>query len=163
MSIPSVDRSPVWRLQGADAYSRGAYGAAGTAGTAGASDASAGRAPRAVNPVEPAQSVEKVGDAAAKVNAQEPNKPSVADAPNRDWTIPQTEKEKEPPPPPPPEPIYKQLLDLLQSVWRASGGAVDVANEIQKMTLQERMAEQSRQEPLTYSDIKIQVRRNSSL
>lgn len=61
----------------------------------------------------------------------------------------------EEPPEPPKEPIYKQLLELIQSMWRASGTAVEVAQDINKMTLQERMAQQVKNEPLTYSDPKV--------
>jgi len=57
---------------------------------------------------------------------------------------------------PPKEPIYKQLLELIQSMWRASGSAVELAQDINKTTLQERLAQQvqDRQSP-TYSDPKV--------
>ena len=48
------------------------------------------------------------------------------------------------------------LLEFVQSMWRASGSAVEVALEINKVTLAERMAQQVKDdEPLTYSDPKI--------
>ena len=50
----------------------------------------------------------------------------------------------EEPPEPPKEPIYKQLLEFIQSMWRASGSAVEVAQDVNKMTLQERLAQQAR-------------------
>ena len=40
-------------------------------------------------------------------------------------------------------------------MWRASGSAVELAQDINKMTLQERLAQQVKEEPLTYSDPKI--------
>ena len=61
----------------------------------------------------------------------------------------------EEPPEPPKEPISKQLLEFIQSMWRASGSAVELAQDINKMTLQERLAQQVKEEPLTYSDPKI--------
>ena len=40
-------------------------------------------------------------------------------------------------------------------MWRASASAIDVAQEVNKTALQERMAQQVKNEPLTYSDPKI--------
>ncbi len=84
-----------------------------------------------------------------------PDKPSAPDSPNRDWTAVKKQETVEEPPEPPKEPIYKQLLELIQSMWRASGTAVEVAQDINKMTMQERLAQQVKNEPLTYSDPKI--------
>ena len=57
---------------------------------------------------------------------------------------------------PPPPPLYQQLLEFIQSMWRASGSAVEVALEVNKTTLAERIAQQARDdEPLTYSDPKV--------
>ena len=42
-----------------------------------------------------------------------------------------------------------------EAMWRASGSAVELAQDINKMTLQERLAQQVKEEPLTYSDPKI--------
>ena len=86
---------------------------------------------------------------------REPDKPSAPEAPNRDWTATKKKDTVEEPPEPPKEPIYKQLLELIQSMWRASGSAVEIAQEINKMTLQERMAQQAKNEPLTYTDPKV--------
>jgi hypothetical protein len=136
MQIPSVDRSPAWRPQGADLYSTGASGAPPV---------------RPVNPANPVESMDRLGEGAI---VREPDKPSAPEAPNRDWTMVKEEKIKEPPELPK-EPIYKQLLEFLQSMWRASGSAVEVAQDVNRLTLQERMAQQVRDEPLTYSDPKI--------
>jgi hypothetical protein len=84
-----------------------------------------------------------------------PDKPSAPDSPNRDWTEVKKKETVEEPPEPPKEPIYKQLLELIQSMWRASGTAVEVAQDINKMTMQERLSQQVKNEPLTYSDPKI--------
>ncbi len=86
---------------------------------------------------------------------REPDKPSAPEAPNRDWTEVKKKDTVEAPPEPPKEPIYKQLLEHIQSMWRASSSAVEVAQEVNKMTLQERMAQQVKNEPLTYSDPKV--------
>lgn len=86
---------------------------------------------------------------------REPDKPSAPGVTNRDWTEVKKKDTVEEPLEPPKEPIYKQLLELIQSMWRASGSAVEVAQDINKMTLQERMAQQVKNEPLTYSDPKI--------
>ena len=41
-------------------------------------------------------------------------------------------------------------------MWRASGTAIEMAQEINKTTLQERMAQQVKNdEPITYSDPKV--------
>lgn len=86
---------------------------------------------------------------------REPDKPSAPDVSNRDWTEVKKKETAKEPPEPPKEPIYKQLLELIQSMWRASGSAVEVAQDINKMTLQERLAQQVKNEPLTYSDPKV--------
>ncbi|KQP48603.1 hypothetical protein ASF44_22125 [Pseudorhodoferax sp. Leaf274] len=56
-----------------------------------------------------------------------PDQPSGPDdAAPKNWTEkPKVEEEK--PPEPPKEPISKKLLDFLQSLWRAGGNAIDVA------------------------------------
>ena len=71
------------------------------------------------------------------------------------WPRPGRKRKKETEEPPK-EPIYKQLLELIQSMWRASGSAVELAQDINKTTLQERLAQQvqDRQSP-TYSDPKV--------
>ena len=138
MQIPPLDRTQTpWRTQGADLYSTGASGAAPV---------------RPVNAVNATESVDKIGEGRT---VREPEKPSAPDTENRDWTLAEEVKQKEEVEEPPKEPIYKQLLELIQSMWRASGTAVEVAQDINKMTLQERMAQQVKNEPLTYSDPKV--------
>ena len=139
MQLPPVDRSPLWRPQGADLYSTGASGAVPV------------RPIHAANPVE---SMDRLGEGAI---VKTPEKPSDPDTPNRDWTLSEDKKEvAETPPAPPKEPIYKQLLEFIQSMWRASGTAIEMAQEINKTTLQERMAQQVKNdEPITYSDPKV--------
>ena len=135
MQLPPVDRSPLWRPQGADLYSTGASGAVPV------------RPIHAANPVE---SMDRLGEGAI---VKTPEKPPDPDTPNRDWTLSEEKKEVEETPP---EPIYKQLLEFIQSMWRASGTAIEMAQEINKTTLQERMAQQVKNnEPITYSDPKV--------
>ncbi|MBN9342601.1 MAG: hypothetical protein J0H52_21405, partial [Comamonadaceae bacterium] len=90
---------------------------------------------------------------------REPDKPSNADNANRDWTIPEAEKKKdaknEEETEPPKEPLYKQLLEVIHSMWRGSTMAVDMADNVTKAGLQERMAQEIREESLTYSDPKV--------
>lgn len=137
MQMPPVDRSPTWRPQGADLYSTGASGAPPV---------------RPINPPNPVESMDRLGEGAV---IREPDKPSAPELVNRDWTEVKKKDTVEEPPEPPKEPIYKQLLELIQSMWRASGSAVEVAQDINRMTLQERMALQVKNEPLTYSDPKV--------
>ena len=137
MQQPPVDRSPIWRPQGADLYSTGASGAVPV---------------RPINNPNPVESMDRLGEGAV---VKAPEKPSDPDAPNRDWTMVQKKETVEEPPEPPKEPLYKQLLEHLQSLWRASGSAIELAQEVNKATLQERMAPQAKNEPLTYSDPKV--------
>ena len=138
MQIPPLDRTQTpWRTQGADLYSTGASGAAPV---------------RPVNAVNASESVDKIGEGRT---VREPEKPSAPDTENRDWTLAEEIKQKEEVEEPPKEPISKQLLEFIQSMWRASGSAVELAQDINKMTLQERLAQQVKEEPLTYSDPKI--------
>ena len=81
-----------------------------------------------------------------------PDKPSAAEAPNRDWTEVKKQDTVKEPEEPPKEPIYKQLLELLREMWRASGSAIELAQDINKITLSERMAQQAKNEPLIYGD-----------
>ena len=137
MQMPPVDRSPSWRPQGADLYSTGASGAPPV---------------RPINAPNPVESMDRLGEGAV---VREPDKPSAPATANRAGTGVKKKETVEEPPEPPKEPIYKQLLELIQSMWRASGTAVEVAQDINKMTLQERMAQQGKNEPLTYSDPKV--------
>ncbi len=134
MQLPPVDRSSSWRPQGADLYSTGASGAVPV------------RPVQAANPVE---SMARLGEGAI---VKTPEKPSDPDQANRDWTEVREKKEVEPPADPPEEPMYKQMLEFIQSMWRASGSAVEIALEVNKTTLAERTAQQAKNEPLTYAD-----------
>lgn len=107
---------------------------------------------RPINAANPVESTDRLGEGAT---VREPDKPSAPDTSNRDWTTEVKKQEVEETEEPPKEPIYKQLLEFIQSMWRASGSAIDMAQEINKTTLTERMAQQVRDEPLTYSDPKV--------
>ncbi|PWW43671.1 hypothetical protein [Melaminivora alkalimesophila] len=142
MQLPPVDRSTTpWRAApAADLYSTGAGGAV------------------PVRPVQAANAVESTDRLGEGAIVREPTRPSDPDPTHRDWTLAEARKEKteqveEPPREPP---LYQQLLDFLQSMWRASGSAVEVALEVNKTTLTERLAQQVKNdEPLTYSDPKV--------
>ena len=141
MQLPPVDRSPYWRPQGADLYSTGASGAVPV---------------RPVNAPNPVESMDRLGEGAI---VREPDNPSNADNTNRDWTIPEAQKKKdaksEEEAQPPKEPLYKQLLEVIHSMWRASTMAVDMADKVTKDGLQERMAQEIPKESPTYSDPKV--------
>lgn len=98
--------------------------------------------------------MDRLGEGAV---VREPDKPSTPDTSQRDWTATEAKKKEEvkTPPEPPKEPLSKQLLEFIQSMWRASSMAIDMADTVNKATLQERMAQQVRKEPLTYSDPKV--------
>lgn len=139
MQIPPVDRSHTqWRVQGADLYSTGASGAVPV---------------RAVNPANAAESVDRVGEGRSPV--REPDKPSSPDMENRDWTLAQEIKQKEEVEEPPKEPISKQLIEFIQSMWRASAQAVEQAQEVSQADDQLRNKQIVRNEPLTYSEPKV--------
>lgn len=134
MQIPSVDRSNSWRTQGADLYSTGASGAVPVL---------------PVHEANPVESMDRLGEGAI---IKTPEKPSNPDKANRDWTEVAEKKAAEPPPDPPKEPIYKQLLEFIQSMWRASGAAVEMAQDVNRTTSAERLAQQAKNEPVTYAD-----------
>ena len=138
MQLPPVDRAPQWRPQGADLYSTGASGAVPV------------RPIHAPNPVE---SMDRLGEGAI---VKTPDKPSAPATPNRDWTEVKKQETVQEPEEPPKEPIYKMLIEFVQSMWRASGSAVELALEVNKTTLAERMAQQVKDDQsLTYSDPKV--------
>jgi len=128
MQLPSVDRQPNARPAGADLVSPN------------------GGKVIPVSPVNPATAasspsvVNKISEAAVQVNSAttfktvpDPAKrPEDATSP-KDWTIQRPEPEKVEFPPP--EPISKLLLEFIQSMWRASGGAVEIA-QAQNQNLQ---------------------------
>ena len=129
MPLPPIDRVPHWRPQGADLYSTGASGAVPV---------------RPINAANPVESMDRMGEGAI---VKTPDKPSAPDKPNRDWTEPKEKKTVEEPVAVPSEPVYKQLLDFIQTMWRASSMALDVAQEVNKNTLHERMIQQVKNEP----------------
>jgi hypothetical protein len=109
-----------------------------------------------VNAANPVESMDRLGEGAI---VREPTRPSAPDEQNRDWTLPLEKKDrpKEAEEAPPDPPLYKVMLDFIQSMWRASASAVDVAQDINKTTQQERLAQQVKddQQSPTYSDPKI--------
>lgn len=147
MSIPPVERTPIqWtNTQGANLYSTGASGPA---------------AVRPVHAVNAVESADKLGEGVT-VTIKSPEKPSDKSLEDRDWTEVQEKKVKEEEQEPPKEPIYKQLIEHIQSMWRASAMAVEAAQEAQKTDQQERNMLQVRTEPLTYAEPK--VKRTGSL
>ena len=86
---------------------------------------------------------------AATGQAPGPDRPSTTgDANSKDWTVkPKTEEPK--PPEPPKEPISKKLLEFLQSLWRAGGNAIDVAQGTNDILNPPNKQSDS---PLTYAD-----------
>ena len=141
MSIPPVERTPIqWtNTQGANLYSTGASGPA---------------AVRPVHAVNAVESADKLGEGVT-VTIKSPKKPSDKSLEDRDWTEVQEKKVKEEEQEPPKEPIYKQLIEHIQSMWRASAMAVEAAQEAQKTDQQERNMLQVRTEPLTYAEPKV--------
>lgn len=144
MQLPPVDRSTSWRPQGADLYSTGASGAVPV---------------RPINAANPVESMDRLGEGAI---VKTPEKPSDPDQANRDWTEMREKKELKTPPEQPKEPpLYKMMMEFIQSMWRASGSAIEMAQDVNKTTLAERVAQQAKNEPITYSDPK--VKRTSGL
>ena len=138
MQIPPLDRTQTpWRSQGADLYSTGASGAAPV---------------RPVNAVNATESVDKIGEGRT---VRAPEKPSAPDSENRDWTLAEEIKQKEEVEEPPKEPISKQLIEFIQSMWRASAQAVEQAQETSKSEDVLQNKQQVRSEPLTYSEPRI--------
>lgn len=154
MQLPSVDRQPGLRPAGADLVS------------------SNGAKVIPVAPVNPPVTVEtpsvvnKINEAPAAANkvvytsvSDPAQRGSEAQTGSKDWTIQRPEPEKVEYPPP--EPISKLLLEFLRSMWRASGGAVEMA-QVQNQALQQVNQQnpnaapgQIAKEELTYSPSKI--------
>ena len=138
MQIPPLDRTQTpWRTQGADLYSTGASGAAPV---------------RPVTAVNSTESVDKIGEGRT---VRTPEQPSAPDTENRDWTLAEEIKQKEEVEEPPKEPISKQLIEFIQSMWRASAQAVDHAQESSKSEDLLQNKRTARSEPLTYSEPRI--------
>ena len=138
MQISPLDRTQTpWRTQGADLDSTGASGAAQV---------------RPVNAVNATESVDKIGEGRT---VRTPEQPSAPDTENRDWTLAEEIKQKEEVDEPPKEPISKQLIEFIQSMWRASAQAVDHAQESSKSEDLLQNKQTARSEPLTYSEPRI--------
>ena len=141
MQIPPVERNPIqWtNTQGANLYSTGASGPA---------------AVRPVHAANPVESTDKLGEGVT-VTIKSPERPTDKSLNDRDWTEVQAKQVKEEVQEPPKEPIYKQLIEHIQSMWRASAMAVEAAQEVQKTDQQERNLLQVRTQPLTYDEPKV--------
>lgn len=146
MQIPPLDRNPIeWaNTQGANLYSTGASGPA---------------AVRPVHAVNAVESVDKLGEGVT-VTIKNPERPTDRSDQDLDWTAKpeeldtkkslkeiQEEQNK--------EPLSKQLIEFIQSMWRASAMAVDALEESQKVDQQQRNLVQVRTEPLTYEEPKV--------
>ena len=124
MQLPPVDRSTSWRPQGADLVDFMISG------------------PVMIQALEGEGAILKT-----------PEKPSNPDQANRDWTEGTEKKNLKTLPEPPKEPqLYKVMIEFIQSMWRASGSAIEMAQNVNQTTLAERLAQQAKNEPLTYSD-----------
>lgn len=149
MEVNSVTRSPNWRPTGADLYSTGAsrpapervHVVAISAGTGGA--------------VAPALASGVMSSIEAARKAELDAPVHVTDSSNVDWTIKKTEAEKTEQPPP--KPLYLKLIEQLQAMWRASGNAVEVVDELNKTVNPAKLA----QGPLVYPDPKLKKVSNS--
>jgi hypothetical protein len=73
----------------------------------------------------------------------------VAELSNYDWTLKKVAVEKTEIPPP--KPLYLKLIENLQSMWRASGNAVEVVDELNKAVTPAKLV----QPPLVYPDPKL--------
>lgn len=144
MQIPPLDRHPIeWaNTQGANLYSTGASGPA---------------AVRPIHAVNAVESVDKLGEGVT-VSIKNPDKPTDKSEQDLDWTtkkelqeksLKEIEEEKNK------EPLSKQLIEFIQSMWRASAMAVEAAEQAQKADQQERNMLQVRTEPLTYEEPKV--------
>ncbi|RCW74215.1 hypothetical protein [Pseudorhodoferax soli] len=95
-----------------------------------------------------AETAEALGRYQATGQKPGPDQPSGPDdAAPKNWTE-KPKVEEEEPPEPPKEPISKKLLDFLQSLWRAGGNAIDVA-QTGNLTLNPPKEADS---PVTYTD-----------
>ena len=144
MQIPPVERNPIqWtNTQGANLYSTGASGPV---------------AVRPVHAVNPVESTDQLGEGVT-VTIKSPERPTDKSVQDRDWTEVQAKQVKEEEQEPPKEPIYKQLIEHLQSMWRASAMAVEAAQETQKTDQYERNLLQVRtdtEEASTYDEPRV--------
>lgn len=95
-----------------------------------------------------AETAEALGRYQATGQKPGPDQPSGPDeAAPKNWTE-KPKVEEEEPPEPPKEPISKKLLDFLQSLWRAGGNAIDVAQNGNQLLNPPKEADS----PVTYAD-----------
>lgn len=141
MHMPPVDRTPHWRPLGADLYSTGASGAPPV---------------RPVKAAPPVESIDRIGEGAIVREspalapaAPQRDRPAMGLDERGDKALAEPQAQE-----PPKEPIYKQLLEFIQSMWRASGSAIEIAQDLNRLTQQQRLAEQAKNQLLTYSDPK---------
>ncbi len=144
MHIPPLENNPIqWtQPQGANLYSTGASGPA---------------AVRPVHAVNAIESTDKLGEGVT-VTIKNPERPTDRSANDLDWTAKKDEVEKslkEIQEEQNKEPISKQLIEFIQSMWRASAVAVDALEETNKVDQHERQMVQVRTEPLTYEEPKV--------
>lgn len=145
MQVSSVDRSPNWRPQGADLYSTGASGAVPV------------RPVHAANAVE---SIDRLGEGVVLRTSQSSNTSKDPQVANRDWTMTDAQKKAEVDKPekteePPKEPLYKQMLEYIQSMWRSSAMVVEMAEKMNKTTPEDQTAKPAPEVPVTYADPKV--------
>lgn len=111
-----------------------------------------------VRPVNTTNAVESTDSLGAGAIVHLSEKTGLPDQVQHDWTMSDQQKEKpkvqEPPPRDPP--VYQQLIDVVQSMWRASGQAVQLAEVVNNTTLDARLNQQvpppRQAQPLTYTD-----------
>ncbi len=122
MQLPSVDRQPGARPAGVDPVA--AHGPKVVPVPPVNPQAMAVAAPGVVNNIGD-NAVSHANEAVYTSVSDPTRRGSEAATGSKDWTIrrPEPEKVVEPPLPP----ISRLLLDFLQSVWRASGGAIEIA------------------------------------
>jgi hypothetical protein len=98
--------------------------------------------------VDPALALGAVSADAVKTAAPQAPTP-VVELSNYDWTIkkPVVEKTEVPPA----KPLYLKLIEHLQSMWRASGNAVEVVDELNRAANPAKLV----QAPLVYPDPKL--------
>ena len=146
MQIPPVDRNPIqWNTQGANLYSTGASGPAPI---------------RPVTQVNNVESTDKIGQGAQSLG---PDRPVDKDVQNLDWTQrveTSAEAQKAQEEEVQKEPISKMLIEHVQSLWRASGMAVEKMVEAQQgeqvqEVHQKVQAARESSENLTYEDIAV--------
>ena len=104
---------------------------------------------RPINPVNAVESTDRLGEGAI---VREPDKPSVVDQSNRDWTAVEEKKQVEEVEEPPKEPLHKMLIEHFQSLWLASARVVDNAQQVNQTDEAERNKLIVKDEPLTYSE-----------